>query len=805
MTCMSRAQRKLALSIAKAGPAAVPLILSRLSSESPDCIPLLLALGEIGAPAACPPLEKMAREFPPETEVGAYARKALTLSGSRFAADFAREAMRSSDRETVELGFWIVVQGHCIDLHSEVAHAALQLAEKNCVEGTAFLEASIAARSSATEHSWSDLSQTCRLVLSGKHSIWTYRPLVQSGLPEACALLLEFVIRLWRERRRMVNGIFYAIWTLAEEAVSRDQLEDLEEWARGADGIDDLSDALRAMSAEGDFGSALQVAARLRLPAFATMCSDALRSPDRCWHAVELAKLVPAGSTIEDLASLARPDDRGLSLAISCAEALAAQDSSVGFEALAEALRSWTGLPVELAHDFASRAVALDRITQCRNWLLDPDESKCLRQAAAMAVGLALYVGPEQGEAHGNVAALKAGLAEVGDVANAAAMACGVAGSPALLEPLKVAAADQTLAFEALAAISSIRTEAAAETLYQTWENSDFYFADGMPTTALAGALRGSFADPVQRTGPAWDRARSWLDRACKRFLRERDTRLQEGSAGERVHGDVSTDVAVSKALLILALDWGPSTWFIDQVESETRNDQTTSWMSTPAVGLRWRILARWRSDQLVDISRRYLTQPVSDTNKPNLVAALLEIRDPERHPTVREMILAMVDGAKAAVRRRIALQVARADPPWLGEIEVNDATAPLLRDIALFAGGAASGDIIGRLLSAQSNAIRRHGHGAQSARKRREAAAQVWDLFVGEASPFRRLWWASSYINLADEQALDSAAGAADFGLDLHKRFAFENMNAQARKRIEKEMRDEDWRTERDARPWVW
>lgn len=801
---MADMETKLALPIAKKGVEAVPRILERLDPSKPDCVPLLVALGEIGSPTANSRLEKLAEDFDTASPVGLHARKALTLCESELTGRLARETLASADPEAVELGFWMVIHGRCRELHNEVVDAAERLAAERNLEGTRFLEASTVCRESATTASWDQLSYACRTVLARDHTIWLYRPMIRCGLPDACALLLHLIVRLWQEHGKAVSGIMYALGALAEGAVSEVQVRSIESFASDSERVAALSEVLRMTATEDGFGWSLQVAARLGLPSFAEMCASCLDTRAACWQAVELGKMVPVQAAIEKLSELAAQENGNPAFAIKCAEALAAQPYPGAFDKLVSVLRCWDELPVTLADAFACSVYVGKRMAECRTWLSDASEAKCLRQASSIAVGLALKQGPIGANCEQLVEALSVALGEGGDIGHAAAAGCQIAAHAGLLDPLQdVVMQGEEPAFEALQAIAAIQTPEALQFLYHTWEERDLYFMEGMPTTALAQALRGTFQRPEQRDGNEWVKATGWLQEAYGQFISLRGTRTETSPDGRSVYKHVSTDMAIAHALLALALEWGADS-FIRQIEEGVWTDAAT-WLSSPAVHLQWQVLARHRPKRFIEAAKQYAARPVSDSSKPHFVRALLSVTDPSFETDVVELVLATAAGAKTQARRRVALELAQAHSRWLDDLAPNEDYAPLLRDVAAFAEEEVAQSIIDRLTSAPTRSIRRYGYEVQALRADRQRALATWERFGAETDPHRRLWWMTTVATLADESLLPQLMLDASDTLDLQKKHCLSALRKEATRRLEKESRDEDRHRSSGSRPWVW
>ncbi len=793
MSDLTAEQVRVVSAIARKGAEAVPQILARLDPDQGDCIPLMVALGQIGTRQAAPRLEEIAAQYEAATPVGHYARKALALCEGEAAPSFAREALESGDQGVVELGFWMVTHGHLYDLHPEVACASRRLAEAEQLQGTPFLEAAIVARSSATDDSWRDLLHASRRVIFGNHTIWLYRPMIRSGLPDACQLLLQFVIRVWQEYRQPVNGTTYALWALAEEAVSSDQVAKVDKWLQYTVVQEGLAQALMALWAKDGFGHALQVAAKVGAGSLQDMMSESLGSDRLSLQAADLACTVPHSASVSDLAAIAPDWDANTGIAIRCAEALAAHGSPEAFGALAEVLRSWELLTGDVGTAFASAAVSLGRVPECRAWLADSSEAKCLRQACALAVGHALGHDPDGSDSGDAIAALESALGEDGDVANAAAMAANMSRHPRLLPSLKwLVDNSEPAAFEALFAIAAIGTRPALEFLYETCASHAVSHLSGAPAEALAKALGMHFRNSTDRNGPDWDRANKWLVEIYKRFVRELSS------------GDIGTDVVVTQTLLGFALEWDIDA-LSGVVEAESRADTGCTRYSSSNAHLRWRLLARHRPGCLIELAHKHIAEALSESNKPEMARGLLDVVAPEYLEEARDLVLAIVQQSKTFARRQIARDTAEVKPSWLEGIEVCEAHGPFLRDVAVLSSADTSQAIINRLLDAATRAIRRYGYEAQQARERQEQAIAAYSEFRDDECPFHRLWWVNSFVAHADEVALTQLHETCTPPRDLARQFALREMEEQVGKRLKKEAAAEDRSIEGGFRPWIW
>jgi len=176
-----------------------------------------------------------------------------------------------------------------------------------------------------------------------------------------------------------------------------------------------------------------------------------------------------------------------------------------------------------------------------------------------------------------------------------------------------------------------------------------------------------------------------------------------------------------------------------------------------------------------------------------------------EQTDQTRELVLSLANSTKTLGRREIALAIARGRPRWLHEVAVSAANAPLLRDVAMFAEEQVAQAVISRLLSNASRRLRWYGHQAVADRERHQRAMQALELFRNETSPSRRLWWLQSFVALAEEKAIAQLDQLELPGDDLSHEFAAIDMRDDARKRLEKDARDEDRAIEQDAAPWVW
>ncbi len=790
MTELTREQVKIVLAIAQQGPDAVQSILGRLDTAAADCVPLIMVLGEIGSPKACPRLEEIADAFEVDDTIGQAARKALTHCNSDATAEFALKALSGDTPEATDLGFWMVKQGHLRDCHEQVSEAARRLAEEGSLEDTAFLEAAAIAQSSASPSSWGALDAACRRVLTTQHTVWLYRPLIRSGLPHACVLLLELVVRLWREHGQAVSGITYALWALAEEPVSEKQVAAIEIWlADGAD-VAGLSEALAVVSESEGWGHALEIATRLALDVVGDMFEQALGDERSCWGAGSLAKMIPHAAAVDDLLAGARDQQTNRGLSGDCAEALAARDTDDAFEALVTAIREWEVLPTDVAYAFAPAALQVGRLPDCRTWLVDPAESKCLRQASALAVGLAIYRAEEGEDVTELVSALESALSDE-DVTYAAATGCSMAQVEELLTRLQeIVEAGGPVASEAAFSVVNIGTEPALDFLYGICASKGLDYLNWAPAEALAKSLKERFAEPSSRHGAHWERARDWLVDTYKRLDREATS------------GSIWSGVVVAAALLDCAVEWGIDS-LVPTVEAQALSDPSPASISSSVIHQRWRLLAHHRSTALLKIARRYPAEQVSDSNKPHLAQALMEIT--EQAKEISDLVLSISQEAETLARREVAFAMARCSPSWLSEIPVSTANAPLLRDVAVFADEDVADAIIGRLLASGSGRLRRYGHQATEGRENQQQALTMLAAFSEDDSPSRRLWWARSFTALVDEKALAELDCLKLPSDDLSHEFAARDMLESARKRIKKDARDEDRSLERGSTPWVW
>ena len=799
---MTDKQLKVALRLGRMSAAVVPRILARLDPQQADYIPIIVALGQIGSADACRRLEELATACGLDTEIGQYARKALTLCGSARTRDFAQEALESAELAARDLGFWMTTHGELVENHVLVGAASRAAAEAAELRGTAFLEAAAVCRPSATAASWRDLEFACETALCGQHSVWLYRPLIRSGLPSAGRLLLEVVLRLWACHGKSVGGITYAFWALAEEAMSDEQVEHLEAYASDRQRQSALVECLRGLQGN-DREWGVQVASRLRVSGFDELCAELLAHEQAPWQMGALSKLVPMPSAIAALASVAKqPGHQGIRAVyhIGCAEGLAAQPDGRAFEALVDVLRTWEGLPDVVATAFARSAARNDRLTDCLAWAGDTAESTALRQACTVAIGARLAVG---GEWPDGVEALAAALTAESGVAGAAAVAAGLSGQPALLPALERLVGDPPTdehAFQALHAIARIRGDRASSFLLDIWVETDLYFAEAAPTTALALLFSRTYEAAHTRVGWAWDAARGWLDRAYRRLAHERGKRISFEPDGTRVYRFSHLDSVVEDALLGLALEWADAS-FADILESEAWAEADSGWRVTPEKHLRWLLLARRRPAQFAKIALRRAREPICDGNKPALVKAMLETGD----ATLSTAILALAKAAKTQGRRAVARELARVWPHWLDDVPADREHAELLRDVAAFAAEREAVAMIERLVRSDDRRVRMHGREARKLREARQAALLCLARLDAEACPHRRLWWVNNVAGLADEAVLECARETEQNAHDMFWRHAVEAATRQAQTRLEREARHEDWHRAQGHEPWLW
>jgi post-segregation antitoxin (ccd killing protein) len=624
--------------------------------------------------------------------------------------------------------------------------------------------------------------------------------MIESGLPQALALLLDLVSRVWHEYGHEVNATLYAIWAIAEEKVTSEQLLAAENWLLQDDHRQAISEALLGLAAEDRMGSAWKVAVALKLPCTEAVLRVALGRAGTQYDAARSLSMVPCPEVGSDLAPYAA-DQQNAAMCMRSAEALAAQQDRAAFWVLVGALREWDVLYRDIGFAFAESAWALDLVSECASWLTDAGEAKCLRQGAALAVGLALR------EVHGEsrtplVAALADAIAGDSDVANAAAIAARISGAAELFEPLKERVnLTESTAFEAIHAVAAIATSDAVGYLYQLWSDQDLYFMEAAPTTALATAIAQDFIDPASRHGEAWEKAKAWVTTAYERFRTTRGTRGETTPDGKKQYNHLSSDLAIGSALIQLVTAWDLDE-LTQAIAEETVGDQHGSWYSSFDQHRRWVFLARKSPRQLLEIMGCAEVRELSESNKLHLAEALLAIEDPNLGDGVRQRIVEMSIALKSDPRRKMAALIARREPDWIADVELTDDTVLLLRDIAVNVSPLTSSGILGRLTESDRRRFRTEG---QRALWRRDAATQdLVNSLKQDPDPFRRLWWVTGFASVATDALIGDVSEGMEASKDQFQNSAIGYAIEAAEKRLKTDAGREDFRR-RSGEEWVW
>lgn len=787
----------LATAVAARGPEALGAVLAHLRDNGGSVIPLAIALGEIGDPGACEALEALRNAHPVTTFEGRYVRQALVFCGAPSTADMAREALAAEDVEALKLRLWITRQGAVADVHPQAAAAASRLASAGVLSGD-HLGALAVCRESASDESWEALRSACEIVLDASHSVWVLAPMLATGLPEAPRMLLGKMGRLWEETGEVVGGVSYGMDALCEEPLTPRQIADVAAFCDALPGDSPVLQALRAAAQKGS-RRAFDAIARVSPSLLEEVCRDGLQSDKLSWGAAEVARYVRMPELADELA--AHVGDDGL-LGIHSVQALCAAESDEAFNTLVAALRGLESVQMRQADALAVAATRLGRISDCVRWALDEQEAKCLRQAATLALGVALRDGV--GDQDSLLEVLGQIIACPGELAYCASLAAATSGHPGLFERLSALCTDPEYAFYGLHGCAYCAADDALPFLLEVWPDIALYDYDGEATCAVCVAAGRRFSDPGSRTGALWDRCREWLPCAVERFFAERGKLIETGADGRQTYTRLGTDQVLADSILGLAKEWMLPVC-LDTIGQLVIDDGQAAWVSSPERHLRWAILAQYRPEALVEVARAKFIRALSEKNQPPLAEALLLVDDSAHSKDAWGLVVELALGAKAEQRYEIARHVARHAASRTEDLPLDAGHAPFIRDIASVTEDDSLADrLLRRLGSSSSPVARRAAQRGREARSARLQADEAWGGFLQEKRPHVRLWWCNALGRFADHRFLE-APDERMRGLPLSARFALQAALDQAEARAKDAFRTEDRNREGDRRPWLW
>jgi len=789
---------QLARALASAGEEAVSPIIDQLRDGARGVVPLVVALGEIGDSRANEALQELAQANGAGTLEGAYSRKALTLCGAPLARDLALEALQSDNAEARRLGLWMVRHGACDDAHPAAAKAARALAEEGALDPEG-VEALAACAGSATPESWKEVGQAFEFLLNGRSSVWCIAPMIGSGLPQAPRMVLERAGELWSEGKRDAAGIRYGIDAIGEQALTPEQVRDLVGYAAQLAQDSPVIAALDQAAREG-VRLALDVLAGVAPARFAEALGAAFQAPHTCREAARIVRCVPVPGVTKALAEQAALGPGGQArLAF---EALCAMESHEGLNGLVEALRRRDAIDVREATVFADVVARLGRTADCIGWACDAGEAKCLRQAAARALGHALR---GDGSQTGCVDALRGLLVARDETVYAAALGAAAAAHAELLEPLMELSRDPDDGYCGLVGLSGYGSDDALRYAIQRWYEMDLYEHGGEATLAACAVAGRVFADPARREGPCWKEVSEWLHAATARFLDPRGTRTERRSDGGEHYSHMGTDEVLGNAILGLVAEWEVAVC-LRVIEQHSLGDEHAAWLSTPVRHHRWAILARHRPSVLVRIAEDLQKRGLSRDNEPWLCRALLSVGEASYRDRALALATEIAIRGRAAERRAIAQHIAELAPEFASTLPPNAAHARLLRDVAISLGpGRGAETVLERLAGAPGASARQLSTDGRTAIEEHARGAEALRRFLATDVPHERLWWCSTAAACASKGALKDLEPTAAPELPLSAQFALADVGESIERRDKRRDQQEDRNGERGVRPWVW